>query len=240
MPKRATAPIQRRMRSRPPRRAEQAAGEGRGDDQRPEDAEGVVQAGREVVAPDAGVGRVVGDAEVRPAVLQPLGMGQRDRPEALDLRATGCRRRSGCAGTRSRRPASAGTNHHPAAAQRLPGRRQHDHGDAQRRRHRQHRRLGPGGQPDGKPRRRQRPADRSDRRSASCRRRGACQASTRIAIAARSRAAAIRSFLAAPARGRRACGTRAGSPRRRPSAARARRAGRCTRRRGTRPPASRS
>ena len=46
------------------------------DDERPQRAEGVVQAGAEVVAPDAGVGRVVEDAEVGTARLQALRMGQ--------------------------------------------------------------------------------------------------------------------------------------------------------------------
>ena len=56
-------------------------------DQRPERAEGLVQAGGEVVAPDAGVGRVVDDAEVRagrPAGAR--GAGSEIGPRLLDLR----------------------------------------------------------------------------------------------------------------------------------------------------------
>ena len=86
MPKRTTPPIPRTTRSRPLQQRQERRQGRAADDQRPERAEGVVEPGDEVVAPDAGVGRVVGDAEVGPADLQALRVRQGDRPQVLDLR----------------------------------------------------------------------------------------------------------------------------------------------------------
>ncbi len=226
-------------------------GQGGGtDDQRPEDAEGLVQAGAEVVAPDAGVGRVVGDAEVRTAFLQALGMGQRDRAEAVDLgnRVAGDDQVAqvpvAAAEQRRREPP-------PRRRPTPPLRRQDEHREAERGRHRQHRDPRPRRQPHRQtrpppaptpaptvaellglhhpkalPRRRSGGAGTRPRRGSPGRR----------ASGRRRRGRSWRRR----GRGRPGCGTRAGSPPRPRSAARARRAGRRTRRRGRRPRASRS
>ncbi len=107
MPKRATPPSPADDPVAAAQQGQQAApATAPSEHQRPERAERLVQARREVMAPDAGVGRVVDDAEVGPAVLQALGVRQRDRAEAGRPAAAGCRRRSGCAGTSSRRRAA--------------------------------------------------------------------------------------------------------------------------------------
>ena len=68
----------------PPSQRQDRPREGGERDQRPEPAEGAVEAGEEVVAPDAGVGRIVGDVEVGPGALQALGVEQVFSPQMAD------------------------------------------------------------------------------------------------------------------------------------------------------------
>ena len=110
------------------------------DDQRPEGAESLVQARLEVLAPDAGVGRVVDDREVWTAGLQSLRMRQRDRPQMLQLRqwVAGDDQVAqvpvAAAGKSCRKPPSGGR---PATSLRS----QDDDSQRQRRSHRECRRL---------------------------------------------------------------------------------------------------
>ena len=159
MPSRATAPSQRRTRLRPRggrrgrRRSAPAITSGQSS------AEGVVQAGGEVFVPDAGVGRVVGDAEIGTAALQALGMGQRDRPEAFELG----QRVAGGDQVAQVPVAAAGEGGGEPPAGRgpaPPGGRQEDHSHGQRRRHRHRGRLRADRHPDRQPGGRQRPARR--------------------------------------------------------------------------------
>ena len=115
-----------------------------------------MEAGLEVVAPDAGVGGVVGDREVGTPFLQALRMRQRDRPEVLKLgeRVAGDDQIAQVpvpAARQACREPPAGSG--PAAA----GGRQHDDRQGEHRGHCQGRGLGAHSHPSRKPSDSQRP-----------------------------------------------------------------------------------
>ena len=128
-------------------------------------------------------------------------MGQRDRPEVLDLgqRVAGGDQVAQVPEAAAER--AAGTNHQPAARPAPACGRQRDHGDASAPPAIASTvTLVPGGEARGEPGGGERPADRQRGSAApSAPARGcAAQALIRIAIAASSSAAATRSFFAAP------------------------------------------
>ena len=86
---------------------------------RPERAERFVQPRREPVRPHARVGRVVDDREVGAQLEVRTGAGSEIGPTDARCRGSGCRRRSGCAGTSSRRAASTGSRSTSVARSRV-------------------------------------------------------------------------------------------------------------------------
>ena len=243
MPKRATPPIQRTTRSRPADERQQ-----RRQRRPPTTTSGQsapkasCRPGREVVAPDAGVGRVVGDAEVGPAGLQALRVRQRDRPEVLDLgqRVAGDDQVAqvpvAAAGERpARTTRRAAARRRPAGASAITATRQRRRPSASTVD------LGPGREPDGEPGRGERPAERRRRVAAlpsrSRVRPGVDQDRDRGQQQRRGDEVVLRRAGLAHDQGVALEQDRRGDDR---QVARGRRAGRCTRRPGTRPPASRS
>ena len=108
-----------------PERVDAGAEEG-GDRQRPEEAERLVEAGEEPVRPDPGVGPVVEDREARAAARRPA-RAPAGRAARSSCTGSGCRPRSGCAGTSSRRRRRRGAR---TRRRRGRGATPGDHGDA--------------------------------------------------------------------------------------------------------------
>ena len=127
----------------------------RRQDQRPEEAERVVEPGEEPVRPDVDVGPVVEDREARAQLEGALRGRQPERPE-LACRGSGCRPRPGCARTSSRRRANAGSPNQSAVRSRRPPPGDHDQPDQQRDHRGQEGELRPRRQAGGEARHRER------------------------------------------------------------------------------------